>query len=79
LQLLFVCCVKTVQFNKFVTCTQQDGNNQIQVLKEALQQITDGTVSIKYLVVGAVKLIMYFAVWYCFVWCVYSRNELVCL
>jgi len=30
LQLLFVCCVKTVQFNKFVTCTQRDGNNQIQ-------------------------------------------------
>jgi len=30
LHLLFVCCVKTVQFNKFVTCTQWDGNNQIQ-------------------------------------------------
>jgi len=30
LHLLFVRCVKTVQFNKFVTCTQQDGNNQIQ-------------------------------------------------
>ena len=24
------CCVKTVQFNKFVTCTKQDGNNPIQ-------------------------------------------------
>ena len=31
LQLLLVCCVKTVQFNKFVTCTQRDGNNQIHV------------------------------------------------
>jgi len=25
LQLLFVCCVKTVQFNKFVTCAERDG------------------------------------------------------
>jgi len=32
LQLLFVCCVKTAQFNKSVTCTQRDGNNQIQVV-----------------------------------------------
>ena len=31
-----VCCVKTVQFNKFVTCTQRDGNNQIQVLNFAI-------------------------------------------
>jgi len=31
LQLLFVCCVRTVQFNKFVTWTQQGGNNPIQV------------------------------------------------
>jgi len=31
LQLSFVCCVKSVQFNKFVTCTQRDGNNPIQV------------------------------------------------
>jgi hypothetical protein len=29
LQLLFVCCVKTAKFNKPLTCTQQDGNNQI--------------------------------------------------
>jgi len=33
LQLLFVCCVKTVQFSKFVTCTQRDGNNPIQIMK----------------------------------------------
>ena len=26
---LFVCCVKTAQFNKIVICTQRDGNNQI--------------------------------------------------
>ena len=32
LQLLFVCCVKMVQFNKFVTCAQRDGNNPIQIL-----------------------------------------------
>ena len=30
LQLLFLYSVKTVQFNKFVTCTHRDGNNQIQ-------------------------------------------------
>jgi len=29
LQLLFACCVNTVQFNKFVTCTQRDGNSPI--------------------------------------------------
>jgi len=29
LQLLHVCCVKTVQFNKFVTRTQRDGNSPI--------------------------------------------------
>ena len=30
MQPLFVCCVKTEQFNKIVICTQRDGNNQIQ-------------------------------------------------
>jgi len=30
LQLLFVCCVKAVYFNKYVTYTQRDGNNEIQ-------------------------------------------------
>ena len=28
--MLSVCCVKAVQFIVFVTCTQRDGNNQIQ-------------------------------------------------
>ena len=30
MQPLFVCCIKTAQFNKIVICTQRDGNNQIQ-------------------------------------------------
>ena len=30
LQMLFVCCIKTVQFNKFVTSTQRDGDSAIQ-------------------------------------------------
>jgi len=29
LQLLFVCFLNTVQFNKFVTCTQRNGNKPI--------------------------------------------------
>ena len=29
MQPLFVCCVKTAQFNKIVVCTQRGGNNQI--------------------------------------------------
>ena len=37
LHLLFVCCVKMVQFSKFVTCTQRDGNNQIQEIHVAVK------------------------------------------
>ena len=40
MQLLSVCCVKTVQFNKFVTCTQRYGNNQIQVTEITFMEQT---------------------------------------
>ena len=46
MQLLFVCCVKTVQFNKFVTCTQRDGNNQIQIkILDASSKLRKATVT----------------------------------
>jgi len=38
LQPLFVCCVKTAQFNKIVIHTQRDGSNQIQ----GIIQVTTG-------------------------------------
>ena len=40
LQLLFVCCVKTAQFNKTVIRTQRDGNSQIHVSRISVNRLT---------------------------------------